>query len=399
MSEANKNNNIISPIVDLVFDNTVNLLSLLVAKEKRRYDWNYFFKQVGLDDEKLKKVTYYDYKKEKYYNNYIFKISSAITVKDFESKIENISYFLNVSVNDLRLEQVGNKVNLRVRNEVLMNFEYVPTKIKGFNIPLGVDIKTNRIVYHDLTSPSNCHCLLGGSTGSGKSYLLKLILCNLIHSKGKRDLQLVLINTKYTDLKVFKDCKQVIEYTEGTQGTLDILEEQVEEIEKRYKIISKHNCEDIKEYREKVAYMPYRFIILEEFSSYCKTNEGKTNNKFYRLVEEIVARGRACGVLLITTMQLSSSELVPPHIKNNINTTLGGKCKDKHKSITLCGEEGLEKLEGKGKFKLYDSKYPGLEFQSYKVTKEVLKDIVEQNKRAVKVAPSTTLTDNKNIGE
>ena len=51
MSEANKNNNIISPIVDLVFDNTVNLLSLLVAKEKRRYDWNYFFKQVGLDDE------------------------------------------------------------------------------------------------------------------------------------------------------------------------------------------------------------------------------------------------------------------------------------------------------------------------------------------------------------
>ena len=66
-----------------------------------------------------------------------------------------------------------------------MNFEYEPTKIKGFNIPLGVDIKTNRIVYHDLTSPSNCHCLLGGSTGSGKSYLLKLILCNLIHSKGK----------------------------------------------------------------------------------------------------------------------------------------------------------------------------------------------------------------------
>ena len=145
--------------------------------------------------------------------------------------------------------------------------------------------------------------------------------------------------------------------------------------------------------------MPYRFIILEEFSSYCKTNEGKTNNKFYRLVEEIVARGRACGILLITTMQLSSSELVPPHIKNNINTVIGGKCKDKHKSITLCGDEGLEKLEGKGKFKLYDSKYQGLEFQSYKVTKNVLKDIVENNKRAVRGAtPTTSLNDNK-IGE
>lgn len=399
MSEANKNNNMMSSMLDLIIDNTLNLLSLSVAKEKRKYDWQYLFKQIGLDDEKLKKVTYYDFKKEKYYNNYIFKISSAITVKDFESKIENIGYFLNVDVNDLRLEQVGNKINLRVRNDVLMNFEYEPTKIKGFNVPLGIDIKTNRVIYHDLIDSSNCHMLLGGSTGSGKSYLLKLILCNLIYSKSKRDLQLVLINTKYTDLKVFKDCKQVIEYTEGTQGTLDILEEQVEEIEKRYKLISKHNCEDIKEYREKVAYMPYRFVVLEEFSSYTKTNEGKTNNKFYRLVEEIVARGRACGVLLITTMQLSSSELVPPHIKNNINTTLGGKCKDKHKSITLCGDEGLEKLEGKGKFKLYDSKYQGLEFQSYKVTKDTLKDIVGNNKRAVRGATHTTLTDNKNIGE
>ena len=60
---------------------------------------------------------------------------------------------------------------------------------------------------------------------------------------------------------------------------------------------------------------------------------------------------------------------------------------------------GLEKLEGKGKFKLYDSKSDGVEFQSYKVEKDILKEIVEQNKRAVKVAPSTTLTDNKNIGE
>lgn len=399
MSEVNKNNNMMSSILDLIIDNTLNLMSLSVAKEKRKYDWNYLFKQIGLDDDKLKKVSYYDFKKEKYYNNYIFKISSAITVKDFEKKIENISYFLNVSVNDLRLEQIGNKVNLRVRNDIPMNFEYSSTKIKGFNIPLGIDIKTNRIVYHDLISPSNCHMLLGGSTGSGKSYLLKLILCNLIHSKSKRDLQLVLINTKYTDLKDFKDCKQVISYCEGTKGTLEVLEEQVEEIEKRYKLISKHNCEDIREYREKVAYIPYRFIILEEFSSYTKTNEGKTNNKFYRLVEEVVARGRACGVLLITTMQLSSSELVPPHIKNNINSTLGGKCKDKHKSITLCGDEGLEKLEGKGKFKLYDSKTDGVEFQSYKVEKDILKEIVEQNKRAVKVAPSTTLTDNKNIGE
>ena len=72
MGEAKKNNNIMSSIFDLIIDNTLNLMSLSVAKEKRQYDWDYLFKNIGLDDEKLKKVTYYDFKKEKYYNNYIF---------------------------------------------------------------------------------------------------------------------------------------------------------------------------------------------------------------------------------------------------------------------------------------------------------------------------------------
>ena len=52
MSEANKNNNMMSSMLDLIIDNTLNLLSLSVAKEKRKYDWQYLFKQIGLDDEK-----------------------------------------------------------------------------------------------------------------------------------------------------------------------------------------------------------------------------------------------------------------------------------------------------------------------------------------------------------
>ncbi len=100
-------------------------------------------------------------------------------------------------------------------------------------------------------------------------------------------------------------------------------------------------------------------------------------------------------------MQLSASELVPSQIKNNINTVLGGKCKDKHKSITLCGEEGLELLGGNGQFKLYDSKHVGIEFQSYYVSKETMLDIVSQNdkhnKRAVLGGTNTTQSDNKTI--
>lgn len=382
--------NIIETLIDSSIDTinllvkcTSNLLKLNTPKEKS-YNWDYFFKEVGLI--KNDKVPIYcDFIKEDFFNVYVFKVPHSITVDNFKSIEKNISYFLDKKVNDLRLEQIRNKVYIRVRNEIEMKFNYEPTKMKGFKIPLGVDIRNPKtIIYHDLISSSNCHMLLGGSTGSGKSFLLRLILCNLIYSKSLRDLQLILINTKYTDLKAFKDVKQCISYIEGTKATMDVLGAQIEEIDRRYKIISKANCDDIREYREKVKYMPYRVIVLEEFSSYNKNSEGKTNNKFYNLIEEIVARGRASGVLLITTMQLSSSELVPSHIKNNINTTLGGKCKDKYKSITLCGEDGLEKLKGDGQFKLYDSKNYGKEFQSYLVNKETLKLIIDKNKRVAK---------------
>lgn len=395
------NDNILETLVDAMIGTSklfgrcvLDTVSLGFDKDSRRYDWEYFFKEVGLVKNKQVPI-YQDFRKEEYYNIYIFKVPLGLTVEEFKGVEDNISYFVNVEAKDIRLEQIQNKVYLRIRNNIPMNFEYEPIKIRGFNVPIGVDVNTNRVIYHDLISSSNCHMLLGGSTGSGKSYLLKLILCNLIYSKGLRDLQLVLINTKYTDLKVFKDCKQVVDYVEGIKDTIGVLEDTVEEIERRYKVISNANCDDIKQYRDEVKYMPYRFVILEEFSSYHKTIEGKINNKFYNLVEEVVARGRACGILLITTMQLSASELVPSHIKNNINTTLGGKCKDKHKSITLCGEEGLERLKGNGQFKLYDSKSDGVEFQSYLVKKDILNEIVEQNKRAVKGATSTT-QDNKN---
>ncbi|HJG95932.1 MAG TPA: hypothetical protein K8V90_02365, partial [Romboutsia timonensis] len=213
----------------------------------------------------------------------------------------------------------------------------------------------------------------------GKSYMLRLILAQMINGYPPCDIQLLLQNTKYVDLPIFKEARNTVVYNEGTNGIIEMLEDEVELMHKRYELLAKNNCDDIGEYRKKVTKMPYRIIVIEELSSYATNDEGKPNKQFYKLLEDIAARGRASGQLLILTTQLPSAEILPNRIKNNINTTIGLKCKDAIRSEIVAGPGSeLEKLQGNGHAKLFPNDQ---ELQSDLVTKEQVLEIVNRYKK------------------
>ena len=146
---------------------------------------------------------------------------------------------------------------------------------------------------------------------------------------------------------------------------------------RRYALLNKYDCDDIGEYRSKVGKLPYRFIVIEELSSYKTDSEGKVNREFYSLLEDLAARGRGSGQILILTTQLPSKDILPNFIKNNINTTIGLMCKDAIRSEIVAGpDSGLEKLKGNGHAKLFPS---DTEFQGYYISKEVASEIVSNN--------------------
>ena len=373
--------NLLTPIVDATVD-VVSLLckTIFNAMGKKHYDFNGLFRNIDFKNKDGKYVTFVGKEQAKYFEIFKFSIPIGMSVKDFREQADIFAQFLEVSEDRLRFEGSGSRVNVKVIAKQLESREYDIDKTRrDFKITLGIDLDTLKEVIWEFTKSKYAHCYIASSSGGGKSYMLRLILAQMINGYPPCDIQLLLQNTKYVDLKIFKEARNTVVYNEGTDGIIEMLEDEVELMKKRYALLAKHNCDDIGEYRQKVTKMPYRIIVIEELSSYATNDEGKPNKQFYKLLEDIAARGRASGQLLILTTQLPSAEILPNRIKNNINTTIGLKCKDAIRSEIVAGPGSeLEKLQGNGHAKLFPNNQ---EFQSDLVTKEMVLEIVDKYKK------------------
>lgn len=377
MSESN----LLSPLVDATVD-VVSLFCKTIFNDmgKKHYDFNGLFRNIDFKNKDGKYVTFVGKEQAKYFEIFKFSIPIGMSVKDFIDKSAVFAQFLEVDEDRLRFEGKGSRVYVKVIAEKLESREYDIDKTRrDFKIILGIDLDTLKEVIWEFTKSKYAHCYIASSSGGGKSYILRLILAQMINGYPPCDIQLLLQNTKYVDLKIFKEARNTVVYNEGTDGIIEMLEDEVELMQKRYALLAKHNCDDIGEYRKKVTKMPYRIIVIEELSSYATTDDGKPNRQFYKLLEDIAARGRASGQLLILTTQLPSAEILPNRIKNNINTTIGLKCKDAIRSEIVAGPGSeLEKLQGNGHAKLFPNNQ---EFQSDLVTKEMVLEIVDKYKK------------------
>lgn len=373
--------NLLSPLVDATWDVITTLYKFILSKSgKKHYDFNALFRNIDFKNKDGKYVTFAGKEEAKYFEIFKFSIPIGMSVKDFIDKSAVFAQFLEVDEDRLRFEGKGSRVYVKVIAEKLESRDYDTNKTRrDFKIVLGIDLDTLKEVIWDFTSSNLAHCYLAGSSGGGKSYMLRLILAQMINGYPPCDIQLLLQNTKYVDLPIFKEARNTVVYNEGTNGIIEMLEDEVELMHKRYELLAKNNCDDIGEYRQKVTKMPYRIIVIEELSSYKNDEDGKPNKRFYSLLDELSSRGRASGQLLILTTQLPTADILPNYIKNNINTTIGLKCKDAIRSEIVAGPGTyLHKLQGKGHATLFPGEY---EFQSDKVTKEQVLEIVNRYKK------------------
>ena len=373
--------NLFSPLVGSLFDvGKLTIKAICDCIGIKSYDFKGLFRNMKFKN--ADEVYPHLYKKDEneYFDIFKFSIPVGMSIVDFEKKADVFAQFFKVNKNRLRFNTDNGLAVIKVMKDTKINYDYsLDMKRKDFKIPLGRNVDDNSEVLWDIVASRNTHCYIAGSTGGGKTVMLRLILTHLINSKGPGDVQLLIQNTKYVDLKMFKDARNTVVYNEGRDGILKLLKDEIKEMNRRYTILSKHDCDDIAEYRKNVGKMPYRFIVIEELSSYKTNDDGKTNRAFYSLLEDLAARGRGSGQILIITTQLPSKDMLPNFIKNNINTTIGLMCKDAIRSEIIAGpDSGLEKLKGNGHAKLF----PGeREFQGYYISKELANEVVTNNKK------------------
>lgn len=389
--------NLLETLVTCLIDSVkmiVNLTGdiLIRGEDKPKYNWEKFFLDLKFNTEDYADIKLEEYRELDYYDCYIFVVNYNITAKMLEDKLDNISSLTFRKKADIRIEQIGNRIWIKLRNKKKMNFEYNPSEYyRGdFRIPIGFNTKNNKLILLDIFKSKNFGVYIAGSSGGGKSVTLRLILSHLINNKPKRDLELVIVNTKRVDLKDFQYAKNTVQYQVGHEGIEELIEEQLDEMERRYRVIERADCDDIWEYRKNIKTMPFRLLVIEEISMY------KDNKEYQSAMEKIASMGRGAGVIPILVTQLPTKDIMKNTIKSNMNTVLGHKTIDSIRSQVICGEGGLENLSGEGHNKLYSSEHQGIEYQGLYISKETMKEIINKHKKRTTEGATSVVPTNNN---
>ncbi len=364
-----KDCNLIDPLVTSLVDVCkITIKQINKALGLNTLDFKKLFEELNLCNKSKEYPSLLKIINEDYFKVYQFTIPIGLSIKDFEEHTEAISHF--IGVDNVSIVRNNKLIEIKVLTKVPYE-EYNPElhKAKGYKIPVGIDLDKHNIRYWDLSDGANANCYIAGSTRCGKSNLLRLIM-TILTQKSCADIQFSLINPKRVDLVEFQKVKNVKHYTEDPTQATEILLENIEEMHRRYILFAKNKgVKNIWDYRNKVNKMPVRLVVIEEMSTF----EG--DNKFHEALRLIAQQGAGAGILLLITTQLPNKDTLPNLTKNNVNTVIGGKCKDAIRSDIIIDDGDLHKLRGRGHMKVFDSDDYGTEIQVFHVDDEVVEEI------------------------
>jgi S-DNA-T family DNA segregation ATPase FtsK/SpoIIIE len=212
------------------------------------------------------------------------------------------------------------------------------------------------------------HLLIAGSTGSGKSVGINMIISSLLYSKEPSDMKFVIIDPKKIELSFYRKLNKHFlavspdleeEIITTPQNAIIVLKSVEYEMEKRYDRLAKAGVRNIVDYNQKIAdpkrrpkdtdeikhyKMPYIIIIIDELADLMIT-AGKE-------VEEPIARlaqlARAVGIHLVLATQRPSVNVITGVIKANFSARMAYQVATKVDSRTILDMNGAEQLLGRG---------------------------------------------------
>lgn len=240
--------------------------------------------------------------------------------------------------------------------------EFNTKKKKGLYFALGKDIDGNCYV-SDLTSFP--HALVAGGTGSGKSVCLNCMIVSLLYRYTPDQLRLILIDPKMVEFNIYKELPHLVvpEILSETSKMINALKWSIEEMNRRYEMMSRYKLAKIDDYNEladsdkTLQKLPYIVIIIDEVADIMQSKAGK---EFEGLVKTLTAKSRASGIHLVLATQRPSVDVITGTIKANLPTRIAFAVTQQVDSKTILDMAGAERLLGKGDMliKFVDKNHP-----------------------------------------
>ncbi len=243
------------------------------------------------------------------------------------------------------------KREIVVLRELLEDPEFAKRK-SMLTLALGKDI-SGLPFYMDLRKAP--HLMIAGTTGSGKSVLLNAVITSMLYKASPYELKFIMIDPKMLELSVYEDIPHLLHpvVTEPKKAAA-ALKWAVEEMEKRYRILSDEGVRDIETHNKNVEklltedkwekLLPYIVIVLDELADLMMIAPSEIKESITRLSQ----KARAAGIHLIVATQRPSADIVAGLIKANFPARISFLVSSKIDSRIILDTGGAERLLGKG---------------------------------------------------
>jgi len=292
------------------------------------------------------------------------KLSGNTKAHKIQSVVEEMALALKSPIPTLELLLEEGLVALQFPNKVeqIITVEDLGKIPKGeLPIRLGRDIK-GRVVSIDLAEIP--HLLMAGTTGSGKSNIMKVIIQELMATKTLDDIEFILIDPKQVELTQY-----AILTDPGMGGVvcdvesiIEILQKVVNVMNERYSQLNLSDVTNITDYNKiKGNKMKHIVICIDELADIILFDETK---QIEQLICQIAQKARAAGIHLIIATQRPSVEVLTGLIKANMPVRLAFKTTSSLDSRIILDASGAEKLLGKGEALYKDIKGSTIRLQT-----------------------------------
>lgn len=220
----------------------------------------------------------------------------------------------------------------------------------GMALPviLGEDTY-GRGVYRDLADMP--HLLVAGQTGSGKSVFMTSTLATLCGLLGPDRLRLMLVDPKRVEFAEFKgDCHLDGEVAYEVEEARELLAHAVEEMERRFDVLERARCKNIKEYNRVCpkAALPYIVVAVDEFADLMLMGAREQKQKVEQSIVRLAQKARAVGIHLVLATQKPLAAVVTSIIKANMPARAAFSVTSSVDSRVVLDENGAEALTGLG---------------------------------------------------
>jgi S-DNA-T family DNA segregation ATPase FtsK/SpoIIIE len=234
---------------------------------------------------------------------------------------------------------------------LLENFLKSPdfaTQASKVSFPVGLDVEGKPLLV-DLSNPNTCHGLIAGTSGSGKSELLKAVVASLIANNTVSSLRLGIVDPKiltFTGVNGSPFLAQPV--ITDVQASIALLEAAVKEMDQRYKSLAAEGQTSLKDrWDAGMTDIPYYVLIFDEFADLILSDKGSKKD-FEELVVRIAAKGRAAGIHLLLATQRPDRNIVTGLIKANLPLKMCLRVTSGTNSQIVLDEVGAESLLGRG---------------------------------------------------